>query len=152
MAGLRRHRQRRDFARRIAAFEAACRATDLLFGDAYAMPKIPRPSMSDRQSPVQVYDDTQFRARYRYCKETVLELLGILSLQASRNNRGLPLPPIQQLLLTLCFYGAGTHNVEVYRNRKGYSSLSVQVQQGPHSDPEQRRESLRRVEAALPMP
>lgn len=131
MAGLHRQRQRRDVARRTAAFEAACRATDLLFGDAYAMQKIPRPSVSDRQNPMQVCDDTQFLARYRYCKEIVLELLGMLPLQASRNNRALSLPPIQELLLTLGFCGAGNHNAEVYRNGKGDSSLKAQAVTGP---------------------
>ncbi|KAH9359797.1 hypothetical protein HPB48_020990 [Haemaphysalis longicornis] len=109
MAG--RLRQRRDFARRIAAFEVACRTTDLIFGDAYAIPKIPRPSISDRQNPMEVYDDAQFLARYRFSKETVLELLSMLPLPASRNNRGLPLPPLQQLLLALRFYGAGSFQV-----------------------------------------
>lgn len=36
---------------------------------------------------------------------------------------------------------------------RSYDDLSItQVQQGPHSDPEQRRESLRRVETAVTMP
>ncbi|KAG0436451.1 hypothetical protein HPB47_017942 [Ixodes persulcatus] len=83
-----------DVARRIAAFEFASRASDLIFGNVYALPRVPRPSVRDRENPMERYNDGQFLARYRVTKETVRELLAMLPLQASADNRGLPLPPM----------------------------------------------------------
>ncbi|KAG0414747.1 hypothetical protein HPB47_008076 [Ixodes persulcatus] len=100
-----------DVARRIAAFEFASRASDLIFGNVYALPRVPRPSVRDRENPMERYNDGQFLARYRFTKETVRELLAMLPLQASADNRGLPLPPMLQLLVTLRFYGAGTFQI-----------------------------------------
>ncbi|KAG0417812.1 hypothetical protein HPB47_005341 [Ixodes persulcatus] len=96
-----------DVTRRIAAFEFASRASDLIFGNVYALPRVPRPSVRDRENPMERYNDGQFLARYRFTKGTVRELLAMLPLQASADNSGLPLPPMLQLLVTLRFYGAG---------------------------------------------
>ncbi|CAN7939490.1 unnamed protein product [Ixodes hexagonus] len=60
---------------------------------------------------MELYNDGQFLARYRFTKNTVRELLAMLPLQASSDNRGLPLTPMLQLLVTLRFYGAGTFQV-----------------------------------------
>lgn len=100
-----------DVARRIAAFEFASRACDVVFGDVYSLPKVPRPLLCDRENPMEVFNDEQFLARYRFTKDTVRELLSMLPLQDSRDNRGLPLTPMLQLLVTLRFYGAGTFQV-----------------------------------------
>lgn len=54
------------------------------------------------------YDDEQFLARYRFSKNAVRELLTVLPLRESPDNRGQPVPPMLQLLLALRFYGAGT--------------------------------------------
>ncbi|CAN7977856.1 unnamed protein product, partial [Ixodes persulcatus] len=91
--------------------EFASRASDLIFGNVYALPRVPRPSVRDRENPMERYNDGQFLARYRFTKETVRELLAMLPLQASADNRGLPLPPMLQLLVTLRFYGAGTFQI-----------------------------------------
>ncbi|CAN8008555.1 unnamed protein product [Ixodes pacificus] len=71
-------------------------------------PSVPRRNLSDRLNPMELYSDRQFLARYRFTKATVRELLTLLPLQQSGDNRGLPLTPLLQLLVTLRFYGAGT--------------------------------------------
>ncbi|CAN8020844.1 unnamed protein product, partial [Ixodes persulcatus] len=91
--------------------EFATRACDIVFGDAFPLPRVPRPSMRDRENPMERYNDGQFLARYRFTKGTVRELLGMLPLQTSTDCRGLPLTPMLQLLVTLRFYGAGTFQV-----------------------------------------
>lgn len=98
-------------ARRIEAFEFRCRASDVAFNAVYALPRVPRRSLRDRENPMELYSNEQFVARYRFSKETVRELLLMLPLEASDHNRGLPLTPMQQLLLALRFYGAGTFQV-----------------------------------------
>ncbi|XP_040075008.3 uncharacterized protein LOC115324640 [Ixodes scapularis] len=102
---------RSDAAERISAFEFATRACDVVFGDAFPLPRVPRPSIRDRENPMERYNDGQFLARYRFTKGTVRELLGMLPLQTSTDCRGLPLTPMLQLLVTLRFYGAGTFQV-----------------------------------------
>ncbi|XP_040354835.1 putative nuclease HARBI1 [Ixodes scapularis] len=100
---------RSDAARRIASFEFATRACDLVFGVMYPLgPSVPRRNLSDRLNPMELYSDRQFLARYRFTKTTVRELLTLLPLQQTGDNRGLPLTPLLQLLVTLRFYGAGT--------------------------------------------
>ncbi|CAN7979166.1 unnamed protein product, partial [Ixodes persulcatus] len=91
--------------------EFATRACDIVFGDAFPLPRVPRPSMRDRENPMERYNDGQFLARYRFTNGTVRELLGMLPLQTSTDCRGLPLTPMLQLLVTLRFYGAGTFQV-----------------------------------------
>ncbi|CAN7943386.1 unnamed protein product, partial [Ixodes pacificus] len=91
--------------------EFATRACDIVFGDAFPLPRVPRPTIRDRENPMERYNDGQFLARYRFTKGTVRELLGMLPLQTSTDCRGLPLTPMPQLLVTLRFYGAGTFQV-----------------------------------------
>ncbi|KAH7976921.1 hypothetical protein HPB52_021498 [Rhipicephalus sanguineus] len=45
---------------------------------------------------------------YRFTKNAVRQLLAMLPLQESGDNRGQPLHPMLQLLIALRFYGAGT--------------------------------------------
>ncbi|KAH7949951.1 hypothetical protein HPB49_017696 [Dermacentor silvarum] len=96
---------------RLSPFEFACRACDAVFGDAYVLTSVPRPSLRDRRTPMELYEDDMFFARYRFTKETVRELLAFLPIGANDDNRGLPLPPMLQLLVTLRFYGAGTFQI-----------------------------------------
>ncbi|XP_070385772.1 putative nuclease HARBI1 [Dermacentor albipictus] len=102
---------RSDVARRISAYEFACRACDVVFADAFYMQTVPRPRMRDRLNPMEVYDDEEFITRYRFTKQTVRELLAFVPLEASGDNRGYPLTPMQQLLVALRFYGAGTFQI-----------------------------------------
>ncbi|KAG0426058.1 hypothetical protein HPB47_026812 [Ixodes persulcatus] len=99
---------------RIASFEFASRACDLVFGVMYPLgPSVPRRNLSDRLNPMELYSDRQFLARYRFTKATVRELLTLLPLQQSGDNRGLPLTPLLLLLVTLRFYGAGTFQTAI---------------------------------------
>ncbi|KAH7976017.1 hypothetical protein HPB52_007588 [Rhipicephalus sanguineus] len=77
---------------------------DVAFSEAHCLPKIPRPALRDRGNPMELYDEEQFHARYRFTKNAVLQL----PLQESGDNRGRPVPPMLQLLMALRFYGAGT--------------------------------------------
>lgn len=56
---------------------------------------------------MEMYNDREFSARFRFAKTTVRELLCTLSLQPSWDDRGKPLTPLLQLLVALRFYGAG---------------------------------------------
>nr|XP_037286104.1 putative nuclease HARBI1 [Rhipicephalus microplus] len=79
-----------------------------LFLEAHCLPKIPRPALRDRGNPMELYNEVHFHARYLFTKHAVQQLLSTLPLQESRDNRGLPVPPMLQLLMALRFYGAGT--------------------------------------------
>nr|XP_037288690.1 LOW QUALITY PROTEIN: putative nuclease HARBI1 [Rhipicephalus microplus] len=57
---------------------------------------------------MELYDEERFHARYRFTKHAVRQLLSMLPLQESGDNRGQPVPPMLQLLMALRFYGAGT--------------------------------------------
>lgn len=60
---------------------------------------------------MQHFTDSEFLARYRFTKSSVKKLLECLPFEESCSNRGHPLPPVMQLLITLRFYGAGTFQV-----------------------------------------
>ncbi|KAG0416254.1 hypothetical protein HPB47_006571 [Ixodes persulcatus] len=92
---------RSDVAERISAFEFATRACDIVFGDAFPLPQDPRPSIRDRENPMERYNDGQFLARAARDAAATNEL----------DCRGLPLTPMLQLLVRLRFYGAGTFQV-----------------------------------------
>lgn len=91
--------------------EFAIEADELLFDGAEnareAVPARTR-TLRDRGNPMEAYDDTEFAVRYRFAKTTVVHLLSMLSLAPKPNDRGLPLPPMLQLLVALRFYGAAT--------------------------------------------
>nr|XP_037273588.1 LOW QUALITY PROTEIN: putative nuclease HARBI1 [Rhipicephalus microplus] len=99
---------RMDVAQRVAAFEFACHAMDVVFSVTHYLPKISQPALRDRGDPMELYDEEQFHARYRFTKHAVRQLLSMLPLQKSRDNRGQPVPPMLQLLMALRFNGAGT--------------------------------------------
>ncbi|KAH7946951.1 hypothetical protein HPB52_006220 [Rhipicephalus sanguineus] len=99
---------RMDVARRLSAFEFACHAMDVAFSEVHCLPKIPRPALRDRGNPMELYDEEQFHARYRFTKNAVRQLLAMLPLQESGDNRGQPVPPMLHLLMALRCYGAGT--------------------------------------------
>lgn len=96
---------------RLSAFQFACRATNLVFGTIYELPKIPRPLLKDRQNPMEVYDDAQFLMRYRSTKATVRELLSKLPLQGNQDNCRPQFTPLLQVLLALRFSAHRTFQV-----------------------------------------
>ncbi|KAH7936344.1 hypothetical protein HPB52_021550 [Rhipicephalus sanguineus] len=99
---------RMDVAQRLPAFEFACHAMDVAFSEVHCLPKFPRPALRDRGNPMELYDEEQFHARYRFTKNAMRQLLAMLPLQESGDNRGQPVPPMLHLLMALRFYGAGT--------------------------------------------
>ncbi|KAH7964579.1 hypothetical protein HPB51_027187 [Rhipicephalus microplus] len=84
---------------------------DELFGDVDDCVSIPRQQLRDRLNPMEHFTDSEFLARYRFTKSSVKKLLECLPFEESCSNRGHPLPPVMQLLITLRFYGAGTFQV-----------------------------------------
>ncbi|XP_015378267.1 PREDICTED: putative nuclease HARBI1, partial [Diuraphis noxia] len=64
----------------------------------------PKRYIRDQENPVELFSDLQFYKRYRYSKEIVIDIIMPLITIHHNNNRGLPIPPILQLLTTLRFY------------------------------------------------
>ncbi|XP_037866933.1 putative nuclease HARBI1 [Bombyx mori] len=61
--------------------------------------------LRDADNPLEVYDDDEFRKRYRLTKDSVVHiLLPLLTNNINENDRGLPLTPILQVLIALRFY------------------------------------------------
>ncbi|KAH9367083.1 hypothetical protein HPB48_021738 [Haemaphysalis longicornis] len=67
--------------------------------------------MRDRSNTLEHFTEGKFMSRYRFTKETVVQLLGCLLFKENTNNRGHPLPPPLQLLVALRFCAAGTFQV-----------------------------------------
>ncbi|KAH7965149.1 hypothetical protein HPB49_004285 [Dermacentor silvarum] len=84
------------------------RVPDIAEDEAYRYAPLLRPRLRDRQNPKEVFNDAEFSWRYRFSKQAVLRLLEMLLLAPKDNERGLPVPPLLQLLIALRFYGAGT--------------------------------------------
>ncbi|XP_077490941.1 uncharacterized protein LOC144101647 [Amblyomma americanum] len=87
------------------------RAEDVTSDEACSFVHPLRRNLRDRQNPIQVYNNQEFLARYRFSKAAVLELLSMLPLHWNTDGRGCPVPPLLQLLVTLPFYGAGAFQV-----------------------------------------
>ena len=63
----------------------------------------------DRFKPLEEYDDEAFRLRFRLKKDAVGDLVKILDKDLQhQTRRGLPLTPMQQVLIALRFYATGT--------------------------------------------
>ena len=65
--------------------------------------------LRNRFNPLEEYDDEAFRLRFRLRKDSVSDLVKILAKDLEhQTRRGLPLTPIQQVLIALRFYATGT--------------------------------------------
>ena len=65
--------------------------------------------LGDRLNPLEGYDDEDFRLRFRLTKDSVSDLVKILDKDLQhQTRRGLPLTPMQQVLIALRFYATGT--------------------------------------------
>ena len=65
--------------------------------------------LRDRLYPLEEYDDEDFRLHFRLTKDSVSDLLKILDKDLQhQTRRGLPLTPLQQVLIALRFYATGT--------------------------------------------
>lgn len=90
---------------------------DYIFDEPYNYPE--RRYLRDAENPLEHYDNEEFRKRFRFSKDAVLNVLFPLLFigQHTNNNRGLPIPPIIQLLIALRFYATGNFQVS---NRNVY--------------------------------
>lgn len=75
--------------------------------------RAPKRYIRDLQNPFEFYNNVEFKRRFRFSKNSILE--GILprieeALQKP-NNRGLPIPPVFQLLICLRFYATASFQV-----------------------------------------
>jgi len=75
--------------------------------------RIPKRYIRDWENPVEFFEDIPFRKRYRFSKGAVIEiLLPLVNARLRRlNNRGLPVSPLMQLLITLRFYATSSFQV-----------------------------------------
>ncbi|XP_049520650.1 putative nuclease HARBI1 [Dermacentor silvarum] len=87
------------------------RHEEILSGAAFSYASLPRRVPRDRLNPMEVYDEYEFLCRFRFSKSAVQQLLAMPHLRDNTDGRGLPVPPLLQLLITLRFYGAGTFQI-----------------------------------------
>jgi len=75
--------------------------------------RVPKRYIRDGQNPLEFFNDWEFKRRFRFCKNSVM--FGILPLieegLTKTNNRGLPIPPVMQLLICLRFYSTASFQV-----------------------------------------
>ena len=65
--------------------------------------------LRDRFNPLEEYDGEDFRLRFRFRKDSVIDLVKTLDKDLQhQTRRGLPLTPMQQVLIALRFYATGT--------------------------------------------
>lgn len=73
----------------------------------------PKRYIRDDKNPFNIWNEIEFKRRFRFSKESVM--FGILPLieegLAKINNRGLPVSPVLQLLITLRFYATASFQV-----------------------------------------
>lgn len=68
----------------------------------------PRRYIRDVENPMESYREDEFIRRYRFPKFIVREILELFGDDLRRiNNRGLPVPPLIQLLIALRYYATG---------------------------------------------
>ncbi|KAF0749913.1 putative nuclease HARBI1, partial [Aphis craccivora] len=64
-----------------------------------------RKYIRDNTNPMEVYTSLEVYRRYRFSKEIVRDkLMSMIIIEDRRNNRGLPIPPLFQILTLLRFY------------------------------------------------
>nr|CAD7435405.1 unnamed protein product [Timema monikensis] len=70
---------------------------------------IPKRYLRDIDNPLEFYSEDEFRMRFRFSKDNVVNILHPLveDLLKKPDQRGLPLPSIQKLMLALRFYATG---------------------------------------------
>lgn len=88
----------------------------------------------ERNNPMLMYDDIDFKKRFRLTKHMVRFLLDIIGPQIEPNdNRNFPIPAIQKILITLRFYATGSFLITIADNfNVSTSSVSRIVQEVTH--------------------
>ncbi|XP_030745076.1 putative nuclease HARBI1 isoform X2 [Sitophilus oryzae] len=77
------------------------------------------------ENPFEFYSEIQFKKRFRFRKEVVRDiLLPMVHVREPMTNRGLPVPTLIGLLLTLRFYASGSFQI-VCGDLKGLSQSTV---------------------------
>jgi len=76
--------------------------------------QVPR-NIIDRNNPLELYDDLNFRDRYRFTKFNLVYICETFvgSVEDHRDKRGQPLTAIQQMALSLRFYATGSFQVNL---------------------------------------
>ncbi|XP_018570980.1 putative nuclease HARBI1 isoform X1 [Anoplophora glabripennis] len=90
------------------------------------IPRFPKRYLRNYENPLEFYDECQFQRRYRFSKDSTIHILFPLvetTLQTV-NNRGLPIPPLLQLLTGLRFYATGSFQL-VCGDLRGISQATV---------------------------
>lgn len=84
--------------------------------------RMPKRYIRDNQNPFEFYNEWEFKRRFRFTKDSVM--FGILPLieegLSKINNRGLPIPIVLQLLISLRFYATASFQVSneiIYFNK-----------------------------------
>lgn len=72
--------------------------------------RVPKRYIRDWMNPFEFYYEREFKRRFRFNKDSVLYgiLPKIQNELIHNNNRGLPIPPLCQLLICLRFYATGS--------------------------------------------
>lgn len=74
--------------------------------------RAPKRYIRDWVNPFEFYSNREFKRRFRFNKDSVLYGIQPKIEEGFRNNnRGLPIPPIFQLLICLRFYATGSFQV-----------------------------------------
>ncbi|XP_050664028.1 putative nuclease HARBI1 [Leptidea sinapis] len=68
--------------------------------------------LRDAENPMEIYDENEFRIRFRFTKNIVASfLLPLLFQNTGDSKRGLPIPPVIQMLAALRFYATGNFQI-----------------------------------------
>lgn len=71
--------------------------------------KIPQRPLRDMTNPIEMFSKVEFKQRYSLSKETVMYVLDLIVHGLERStNRGKPVPPLIELLITIRFMTTGT--------------------------------------------
>ena len=75
--------------------------------------RLPKRYLRDLVNPLEFYGEDDFRRRFRFRKDSFVNVvLPLVEEELSQpTNRGLPISPVHQLLLALRFYATGSYQV-----------------------------------------
>lgn len=78
---------------------------------------LPMKVLRDAENPLEVMSDSEFSRDFRFSKNTVQDILKMLSYGLAKStNRGQPVSPICELLITLRFLATGSYQTNVCKN------------------------------------
>jgi hypothetical protein len=73
---------------------------------AFRQERMPKRYVRDAYNPLEWWNEVEFKKRYRFAKNTVVNFIQPLVIEALQKDsqRGLPIPPLLQVLCSLRFY------------------------------------------------